>query len=269
MLREIREQEVEKTLQDNKDQLEKHFPKSMEDSISHNNGAAATDDVSITPQTQQPTLQRANLLFLESSVAPTGTDNAGAAPSPLRKGNFDLLMLLATQEAIHRVLNDPSRQARKSAEYGSNRFLQDFYVQRLMSHFSGDQCYGRADDFIEEMLTTSPRMISVDPESSDCTNRRVGNDDNSATTSEDSLTKDLTYLVDPVKVAATVLGVRDKLALQWKEQLEKETKEAHMAIQKMALTKLMRDAATADECKIADTGGKEPKGEDGWESCFE
>merc|ERR1711957_534866 len=45
---------------------------------------------------------RDNLLFLEINVDDPNLDHK---PSPLRRGNFDLLVLLATEEAIHRVLN--------------------------------------------------------------------------------------------------------------------------------------------------------------------
>ena len=267
MQRELREQRGEEKMQKFKDSLEKQIPKSMEESISSHNGATATDDVDAT-KPQKPSMQRANLLFLDSAVAKPGADNADYAPSPLRKGNFDLLVLLATQEAIHRVLNDPSRQARKSAEHGSNQFLQDFYVTRLLSHFSGDQRYGRADDFLEEMLATTPRMITADPEtsaSSSGTGEKDGDD--AAGGSQDELTKDVTYLVDPVKVAETILNVRDKVALEWKEQLEKDTKEAHMAIQKLVLAKVM--GGTTEECKVVDPVGNDLEGDGGTESCFE
>ena len=42
-----------------------------------------------------------DLLFLEWSP----DEGSDLAPSPLRQGNFDLLVLMTTQEAIHRVLN--------------------------------------------------------------------------------------------------------------------------------------------------------------------
>lgn len=256
MLREIREQRGEEKLQQQKDELEKQIPKSMEESISNHNGAMGTDD---GENKVKPSIQRANLLFLDSSVTTPGAGSDGIDPSPLRRSNFDLLVLLATQEAIHRVLNDPSRQARKSAEHGSNQFLQDFYMTRLLSHFSGNQRYGRADDFLEEMLTTTPRMISADPGSGEPSKTNAGK--------EDELSKDLTYLVDPVNVAETVLAVREKVAVEWKGKVAEDTKAAHMAIQKMVLAKVM--SGTEDTCRVVDSGSDELGGESGTECSFE
>jgi hypothetical protein len=256
MLREIREQRADTELQKQKDQLEKQMPKSLEDSISERNGAAATDDVDNSNNNDktsssrlQPTVQRANLLFLDSSV---GTQ-ADYAPSPLRKGNFDLLCLLATQEAIHRLLNDASRKDRRSPERGSNQFLQDFYVSRLLSHFSGDQPWGRSDDFLEDLLFCPPRMITIHGE------------DKKKEGSEDGLTKDLTYLVDPVMVAETILNEREKVAVEWAEELTEQAKRDHMSLQRLILAKVM--GGTIDECQIVDSDGSDMKDEFG--SCFE
>ncbi|CAB9511194.1 expressed unknown protein [Seminavis robusta] len=253
MLREIREQRAEEELQQQKDKLEKQIQKSMEENISENNGAASTDTVD-DHATDPPSIQRANLLFLDSSVGA----EADYAPSPLRKSNFDLLCLLATQEAIHRVLNDPSRQARKAPEHGSNQFLQDFYVKRLLSHFTGDQPYGRSDDFLEELLESPPRMITVGD------HRGNGEEE----TDQDSFTKDLTYLVDPVKVAEIILNEREKVALEWKQQLAEQTKEDHMALQKMVLARVM--GQSIEECEIVDSEGNDVEEDDDvFGSCFE
>jgi hypothetical protein len=251
MLTEIREQRAEAELQKQKDQLEKQMPKTLEDAISQRNGAAATDDVDKNSNNNNndkpPTVQRANLLFLESSVGA----QADYSPSPLRKGNFDLLCLLATQEAIHRVLNSASRKARSSPERGSNQFLQDFYVTRILSHFSGDQPWGRSDDFLEELLFCPPRMITIN--------------DEDKKKEEEELTKDTTYLVDPVKVAETILNEREKVAMEWAAELTEQAKRDHMALQKLILAKVM--GCTIDECQIVDSDGSDMKDEFG--SCFE
>ena len=252
MLQETREQEAEEKLQQQKDALENLMPKSMEDSMSNNNGAKSSEETK-APKVEKPKMQRANLVFLDRGVGEG--DSADYAPSPLRKGNFDLLCLLATQEAIHRVLNDPTRQARKSPEHGTKQFLQDFYIKRLLSHFSGDQPYGRSDDFVEELLACPPRMITIGNT----------NDDKPDDGRKDSLTKDLTYLVDPVMVAAAILSEREKVALQWKQHVAEQTSVDHRNIQNMILTKVMGD--TAEECETVDSDGKEV--DDSFESCFE
>ena len=238
-------------------ELEEQRNQSWEQSISKNGGARSTegDKVKATPY-----VHRANLLFLDSSVS---EESEYASPSPLRKGNFDLLTLFTTQEAIHRVLNDPRRQARKSAEHGSNQFLQDFYVTRLLSHFSGDQPYGRADDFLEELLSSAPRMITVgNNDDKEVDHDGIGNGD---LNSEDGLTKDLTYLIDPIGIAETILNEREKVALEWKQQLKDQTKVDHMAIQKMVLAKLM--GTEPEACETADSDVSSSGDSD--ESCFE
>ena len=128
----------------------------------------------------------ATLLFLE--LAPEA--DSDLHPSPLRKGNFDLLVLLATQESIHRVLmmKDSDKQnAKESEEYDddddeecpisvmsrSNRqFLSNFYLQRLVSHFTGRQWYGRADEFLQELLRSTPSMVAATDKSSSSSRRR-------------------------------------------------------------------------------------------------
>ena len=91
------------------------------------------------------------------------------------------------------------------------------------------------------------------------------NDDKPDDEHQDSLTKDLTYLVDPVKVAETILNEREVVALQWKEHLAVQAKEDHMGIQRMVLAKLM---GNVQECEIVDSEGNDLE-EDGTESCFE
>jgi hypothetical protein len=251
MLEERRQQEAAEKLQQQKDALENLMPKSIEESIKSNNGAKSSENNNSKKTNNQPKMQRANLLFLDRGVGEG--ESADPSPSPLRKGNFDLLCLLATQEAIHRVLNDPNRQARKSPEYGSNQFLQDFYIKRLLSHFSGDQRFGRSDDFVEELLSTAPRMITI------------GNTNDDKPGHEDSLTKDLTYLVDPVKVAETILHEREVVALQWKQHVASQAKADHRAIQNMILTKMLGGRTKEDECETVDPDGKDIDDD----SCFQ
>lgn len=167
---------------------------------------------------------RGNLLFLEFS--PDYDDDY--APSPLRKGNFDLLCLLATQEAIHRVLNDPERQkvGAVTAEKASNMFLESFYTNRIMSHFTGPQRYGRSDDILEELLSETPRTISISENKDD----------------EDVVT----CLIDPTRIAELVLNEREKVAYEW-QSICREIPQNHMQIKQMQLNLLMgKPAASSD-----------------------
>jgi hypothetical protein len=157
---------------------------------------------------------RTSLAFLDFTSGDAGDDENDYAPSPLRKGNFDLLVLLTTQEAIHRVLNSQARQ-----EYSDNnkddtpdRFLYNFYTERLVTHFTGIQPYGRADDFIEELMTTPPRLV----QRSDT----------------------VTSLIDPVRIAELILQEREQVALEWK-QVAQNSPQMHMEIKRLQLNRLM------------------------------
>eukprot|EP00591_Stephanopyxis_turris_P003999 CAMPEP_0195508900 /NCGR_PEP_ID=MMETSP0794_2-20130614/1992_1 /TAXON_ID=515487 /ORGANISM="Stephanopyxis turris, Strain CCMP 815" /LENGTH=458 /DNA_ID=CAMNT_0040635989 /DNA_START=82 /DNA_END=1459 /DNA_ORIENTATION=- len=141
-----------------------------------------------------------NLLYLDYDAS-SDTDNH---PSPLRKGNFDLLLLMSTQEAIHRVLN------KKEEDYDAESkdqfcevtvdYLKSFYGMRLLSHFTGNQKYGRTDDFLEELLTSTPKII------------------------EDEKTGK-TVLIDPLNVAERILNEREKVALEWQEIVQENSEE--------------------------------------------
>jgi hypothetical protein len=152
------------------------------------------------------TYQRENLMFLELNA----DEHSDLAPSPLRRGNFDLLVLLATQESIHRVLNDETRQ--NGPERATNKFLHAFYKDR-MHYFHGPQKYGRADDFLEELLSASPRMITI--------------------------AEGVTHLIDPTRITELILEEREEVALEWKEMAAESPKE-HMEIQRMRFNRMMR-----------------------------
>jgi len=147
---------------------------------------------------------RQNLMFLGWSPSENGL-----SPSPLRKGNFDLLTLFCTQEAIHQVLNDES--LKEGPESTTKQFLEKFYEERIISHFTGVQPYGRADDFLEELLLLAPRMIQEGGVAS---------------------------LVDPMGIVKSIMKVRKQVALDWKEIVEDSSRE-HSGIQRLQLNRLM------------------------------
>jgi hypothetical protein len=160
-----------------------------------------------------PAVERPNLIFLDFDPN-FGSD---LQPSPLRKGNFDLLCLLTTQEAIHRVLNDPERQ--EGAPLVSNLFLQGFYEDRL-KYFKGSQRYGRADDVLHELLLETPRLITVK--------------------------KGVTSLIDPTRIAELVLLEREKVAREWQE-LARISPQEHFTVRQMMLNKMMGIDITPQE----------------------
>ena len=156
-------------------------------------------------------MEKPNLLFLESSV------HNDYAPSPLRKGNFDLLMTLTTQEAVHRVLNDESlRQTDKA----SLLFLRNFYVARIETHFTGSNWYGRAEDFMQELFNSSPSVMQLQDEDCD--------------------------LVDPLRAAEMVLQQREQVAEEWLE-LALDAPQSHTMIKRWQFNRLMGRAIEAVE----------------------
>ena len=82
--------------------------------------------------------------------------NPKRSSSPYRKANFDLLLLLATQESIHRVFN--SYKTDDTIRPETLGWLLDFYTDNVNEYFDGHQTYARSEDFLEEMLK-SPRTL--------------------------------------------------------------------------------------------------------------
>ena len=150
-------------------------------------------------------IERQDILFLEWDP----NEDSDFAPSPLRKGNFDLLVLLTTQEAVHRILND--REQLEGPALVSHTFLKEFYSERLPTHFIGGQRYGRADEFLEELMSTPPSMIT---------------------------TQGMNSLVDPMRVAQMILKKREDVALEWQE-ISRGSPDEHFGIRRMMLNKLM------------------------------
>jgi len=121
--------------------------------------------------TSTSAFERMNLSFLE--------DHSENAPSPLRTGNFDLLVLFATKESVRRVLsrgvaadwtagggeeeeNAGTTTTRTTLTSASVDFLQSFYDERAEYYFGcKSKRYHMADEFIEQLVTTPARMVTV------------------------------------------------------------------------------------------------------------
>mmetsp|Transcript_59065 Transcript_59065/g.175619 ORF Transcript_59065/g.175619 Transcript_59065/m.175619 type:complete len:209 (+) Transcript_59065:808-1434(+) len=151
---------------------------------------------------------RQQLMFLEWDPY-YGDDDA---PSPLRKGNYDLLVLMCTQESIHRLIRDGVKvEDESAAQVGANTlFLRNFYVERLDSHFAGNLRYARSDEFLEELFLAHLKVSD-------------GGD---------------TLNADPLTIAEAILMEREQVALEWKEVASQSPQE-HMEIRKLQLNKMM------------------------------
>jgi len=142
------------------------------------------------------------------------------ASSPLRQGNFDLLMLLSTQESVHRVLRNYKDAGR---EHDANfEWFRDFYVDRVACFFDGNQEHGRADDFLDELLRTAPLV------------KNVGNK---------------VVFIDPLLIVEDIVRTRGAIAMEWKEVAANVQKD-HTSLRRELLGKQMErwgHAPTATE----------------------
>lgn len=146
------------------------------------------------------------------------------APSPLRKGNFDLTVLLITQESVHRVL----RQYREDDQKVAFEWLRKFYTERVDTYFDGDGGFARADDFLEELLLTPPSV-----------KKNVGG------------TADL---MDPLRIAEDIIRMRTNVGLDFKDAVTNVPHD-HMELRKVLLSKQMQRWGNTPE-PVEATGGE-------------
>ena len=128
--------------------------------------------------------------------------------SPIRKGSFDLILLLSLQESIHRVL----REYRDSHDERvvSFEWLRKFYNDRV-SLFDGCGEYERADDFFEELLQSPPSVID----------------------SEDGKTAGL---IDPLRIANDIIDMRREVITDWSD-IVSNIPDYHVGLRKGLLSK--------------------------------
>lgn len=154
------------------------------------------------------------------------------ASSPYRKGNFDLLLLLLTQESVHRVLLEYRGDEERKVSF---EWLRSFYASRVDNYFDGNQEYGKADDFLEELLLMPPSMKTVD---------------------------DTVELVDPMRIAEDIIRTRSQVGEDWKEIVENVPFE-HTELRKVLLARQMGGenpsetavAPSLPEAESTDLGG--------------
>ncbi|GMI36989.1 hypothetical protein TrCOL_g2524 [Triparma columacea] len=128
--------------------------------------------------------------------------------SSLRFGNFDLLVLLSTQEAVHRVLRANMKEGGEGK--GGYEFLRQFYSDRL-HYFDGDQPYQRADVFLEELLLTMPSVSK---------------------TSSGKVSMN-----DPMRIAEIIVEMRGEVCKEWAEVMGQISTVEHACIRGEILDK--------------------------------
>ncbi|GFH61790.1 hypothetical protein CTEN210_18266 [Chaetoceros tenuissimus] len=118
---------------------------------------------------------------------------SGGNASPLRSSSFDLLFLLTMQEAIHRLL----RSYKDAGEEKKISFawLNELYKKSLSKYFDGSHVgFGRSEEFLDEILSTSPALKTVG---------------------------DKVDFIDPLLVVEDIISFREEVALEWKDTLLK------------------------------------------------
>jgi hypothetical protein len=172
---------------------------------------------------------RSAMLILGNNIVQDGRSS-----SSFRKGNFDLLGLLATQESIHRVLRKYREEASSSGELEvSFEWLKQFYIARVSSHFDGNQEYGRADDFLEELLISPPSV-------------KMSNGK-------------LMGFIDPMRMADDIISTRTQVAQDWKDAIVDVPMKDHAELRNMCLSirmgKTIERSPSVEEPIRVDDGG--------------
>ncbi|OEU09306.1 hypothetical protein FRACYDRAFT_212404 [Fragilariopsis cylindrus CCMP1102] len=130
--------------------------------------------------------------------------------SPYRKANFDLLLLLATQESIHRVLK--SYKDDDEVRQETYEFLLDFYKDHVKNHFDGHQTYARSEDFLDEMVTSSRTLIETKNE--------------------------ILAWVNPARVAEDIVRERSEVALEWM-RISETISDEHTDLRRLLFTNMV------------------------------
>lgn len=153
--------------------------------------------------------ERTAVNILENNI---NFQSGATASSPFRKGNFDLVYNLCTQASIHRLLRE-YKEVQNEANSISFAWLREFYISRVEKYFDGNQNYGRADDFIEELLLSSPSVIYTD-------DGKAG-------------------LADPMGMAEAIISKRREVVDEWKVLMANVPKDHADGIRRNLLTKQM------------------------------
>jgi len=193
------------------------------------NGIMSTSSSSTTSSTPHRAFERT------ASIRMDATSRASTSlSSPLRRANFDLMYNLCTQAAIHRILRNHKLIMEEKTKYNknprldsfdsSNIFLKDFYLDRAEEYFDGNLEFGQADDFMEELLQTSPRFISS----------IMDNDMGSTTVTTSS------ELVDPVGAAELIIQKRKEVAEDWKALMSRVSEDHTRIRQNLYTNQILR-----------------------------
>jgi len=129
---------------------------------------------------------RSAMTYLTNSIA-----SQDRASSPFRKSNFDLLLLLCTQESVHRVLREYKEDLEDEMNMEKHTWLHSFYKMNVEEFFDGHKhSFGRADKFLEKLLMQPPIAHET---------RKGG-----------------LHIIDPMAMVEDILRERSMVAREWK-----------------------------------------------------
>jgi hypothetical protein len=153
------------------------------------------------------------MFMLTNTIARQDRDS-----SPYRRSNFDLLVLLSTQESIHRVLREYMKEDDRQME--NFEWLREFYVKHVGEYFDGNQpSYGRADEFLEKLFSSPPVVQKG--------------------------SRGEIRLIDPAGMAEDIIRERSEVAREWKI-IAAHTPEDHVGFQRLILTRRMMELPAND-----------------------
>jgi len=137
--------------------------------------------------------------------------------SPYRKANFDLLLLLATQESIHRVMKSYKNDGGIRSE--THEWLLDFYTDNVNDYFDGHQTNARSEDFLEKMMKESRSLIETNGE--------------------------ILAWVDPARIAEDIVRERSEVTLDWMKVAETIPDE-HTDLRRLLFTNMVSKSFPED-----------------------
>ena len=124
---------------------------------------------------------------------------------------------------MHRVLKNYKTADPVGPGPEMYEWLLDFYKIRVRTTFDGHQNFGRAEEFLAEMMRSSPRMIER------------GNN---------------VAWINPAQIAEDIVRERSEVALEWM-QIAKLTQDEHTDLRRLLFTNMVSKAVP--EPALADT----------------
>lgn len=156
---------------------------------------------------------RSAMAYLTNSIASQDRDS-----SPFRKSNFDLLLLLCTQESVHRVLREYLEDTDDEMYMEKYEWLNNFYKANVKEYFDGHEySFGRADKFLETLLVQAPVARET----------RTGG----------------LYLISPIAMTEDILRERSMVAREWKS-IVGTIPDEHLDLRRILFSRHLMEATT-------------------------